>query len=214
MLARIGIPFPACVIPSLPISLMPHLLHLNHMVCIWPIGTSHTHKHFRSIYPRVPRVPLAYRKFGSTELLHESSSLIFRNVILILTSKARPYEGRIRLNMDPTAPSGNNTQPMSVPTRSKLLSGSFKQFFNKPALSHPQKNLTVQLHNAEVRANMSSASDITSSANSGFPKISDAPGEQFEPRQTATSEDYTPDPSNSIPLSGPRQRLVDDVNIP
>ncbi|KAF1980516.1 hypothetical protein BU23DRAFT_576422 [Bimuria novae-zelandiae CBS 107.79] len=49
-----------------------------------------------------------------------------------------------------------------------------------------------------------------------FPKTSDAPDEQFEPRQTATSEDYTPDPSKSLKLSlapppPPRQRLVDDI---
>ena len=37
------------------------------------------------------------------------------------------------------------------------------------------------------------------------------PGEQFEPRQTAPSEDYTPDPSKSIKLSPARQALVDDV---
>lgn len=40
---------------------------------------------------------------------------------------------------------------------------------------------------------------------------SSEPGEKFEPRQTAPSEDYTPDPSKSIPLSPARQRLVDDV---
>ena len=37
------------------------------------------------------------------------------------------------------------------------------------------------------------------------------PGEQFEIRQTAKSEDYTPNPSSSIKLSPARQRLVDDV---
>ncbi|KAF1986768.1 hypothetical protein K402DRAFT_393393 [Aulographum hederae CBS 113979] len=40
---------------------------------------------------------------------------------------------------------------------------------------------------------------------------STAPGENFEPRQTATSDDYTPDPSKSLPLSPPRQALVDDI---
>ena len=38
-----------------------------------------------------------------------------------------------------------------------------------------------------------------------------APGEAFEPRQTSTSEDYTPDPSKSIPLSPQRQALIDDI---
>jgi len=41
--------------------------------------------------------------------------------------------------------------------------------------------------------------------------MSTAPGEQFEVRQTSTSEDYTPDPSKSLPLSPARQALVDDI---
>ncbi|KAH6872205.1 hypothetical protein BKA58DRAFT_313557 [Alternaria rosae] len=120
-------------------------------------------------------------------------------------------------------------------SRSKLLSTNLKNFISKPALKHPQKALTVQLWNAEQKANPSSSNppprlaarqqraemststsgqatgDIVSSANSGFPKTSDAPGEQFEPRQTATSEDYEPDPSKSIKLSPQRQALVDDI---
>lgn len=40
---------------------------------------------------------------------------------------------------------------------------------------------------------------------------SSAPGENFEVRQTAPSEDYTPDPSKSLPLSPARQSLVDDI---
>jgi hypothetical protein len=39
--------------------------------------------------------------------------------------------------------------------------------------------------------------DIVTKGNSGFPKTSDAPGEQFELRQTATGEDYEPNPSKS-----------------
>lgn len=101
---------------------------------------------------------------------------------------------------------GHNNVPMPIPSRSKLLSTGLKDFVNRHALVHPQKNLTVQLHNAEVRANMSSSA-------SGFPKSSDVPGEQFEPRQTATSEDYTPDYAQSLELSPARQRLVDDVCI-
>jgi len=37
------------------------------------------------------------------------------------------------------------------------------------------------------------------------------PGEHFEARQTAKSEDYTPDPKKSLPLSPARQALVDDI---
>ncbi|KAH7406777.1 hypothetical protein DE146DRAFT_607656 [Phaeosphaeria sp. MPI-PUGE-AT-0046c] len=111
--------------------------------------------------------------------------------------------------------------PYSVPaatsgSRSKLLSTNFKYFLSKPAITHPQKALTVQLHNAQQRSNMSSSAgqgapmtgDIATNANSGFPKDSNAPGEQFEPRQTATSEDYEPDPSKSLKLSPQRQALL------
>ncbi len=38
-----------------------------------------------------------------------------------------------------------------------------------------------------------------------------ASGENYEPRQTHPSEDYTPDPSQSLPLSKERQALVDDI---
>lgn len=101
---------------------------------------------------------------------------------------------------------------MSAPTRSKLLSSGFKNFLNKPALSHPQRNLTVQFHNAEVRANMLSTNNA-GAGSADMPKTSEMPGEHFEPRQTATSEDYTPDVRKSIRLSVPRQRLVDDVGF-
>ncbi|KAI9663149.1 MAG: hypothetical protein M1821_008197 [Bathelium mastoideum] len=48
-------------------------------------------------------------------------------------------------------------------------------------------------------------------ANQSMPTDSSLPGEHFEPRQTSTSEDYTPNPSKSLPLSPARQRLVDDI---
>ena len=95
--------------------------------------------------------------------------------------------------------------PDVVPNRSKLLSTGFRDFVNRHALAHPQKALTVQLYNAEVRANMS---------NENFPKTADVLGEQFEPRQTAMSDDFTPNPAKSIKLNPPRQRLVDDVYAP
>ncbi|KAF2678084.1 hypothetical protein K458DRAFT_446675 [Lentithecium fluviatile CBS 122367] len=79
-----------------------------------------------------------------------------------------------------------------------------------PALAYPQKNLTVQLHNARVRADISSTAGTPGDKAFDFPKISDAPGEQFELRKTDTSEDCTPDPSKSLKLSPGRQALVDD----
>ena len=41
--------------------------------------------------------------------------------------------------------------------------------------------------------------------------MSSVPGEQFEVRQTSSSEDWHPDPSKSLPLSPTRQALIDDV---
>ncbi|KAL3428115.1 hypothetical protein PVAG01_01624 [Phlyctema vagabunda] len=38
-----------------------------------------------------------------------------------------------------------------------------------------------------------------------------APGEQFEVRQTSSTEDWHPDPSKSIPISPARQALLDDI---
>ncbi|KAG9191523.1 hypothetical protein G6011_10257 [Alternaria panax] len=137
--------------------------------------------------------------------------------------------------MDSASDNPNSMPAATSGSRSKLLSTGLKDFLSKPALKHPQKAFTVQLWNAEQkvnptgnnppprlaagqqRAEMSTSTngrttgDIVSSANSGFPKTSDAPGEQFEPRQTATSEDYEPDASKSIKLSPQRQALVDDI---
>ncbi|CAO2652369.1 Nn.00g006520.m01.CDS01 [Neocucurbitaria sp. VM-36] len=118
--------------------------------------------------------------------------------------------------MDPTSGSSNSMPAATSGSRSKLLSTNFKNFLSKPAVTHPQKALTVQLWNSDQKARMSSSTgqatgDIVTSANSGFPKTSDKPGEHFEPRQTATSEDYEPIPSKSIKLSPQRQALVDDI---
>jgi hypothetical protein len=99
-------------------------------------------------------------------------------------------------------------------SRSKLISGNFKKIFSGPGISHPQKNFTAQLHNAEHQSKIASHNDIKTSAESGFPDTSSVPGEQFEPRQTATSEDYEPNPAKSIKLSPARQALVDDVRDP
>ncbi|KAF1813590.1 hypothetical protein P152DRAFT_506491 [Eremomyces bilateralis CBS 781.70] len=41
--------------------------------------------------------------------------------------------------------------------------------------------------------------------------MASAPGEQFEPRQTTMSDDYTPDPLLSLPLDAERQAVVDDI---
>jgi hypothetical protein len=97
-------------------------------------------------------------------------------------------------------------------SRSKLISGNFKNIFSGSGISHPQKNFTAQLYNAEQRTNMSSDSNIKQSAKPGFSDTLDTPEEQVEPRQIGTNEDYEPNPSKSIKLSPARQRLVDDVH--
>jgi hypothetical protein len=42
-------------------------------------------------------------------------------------------------------------------------------------------------------------------------RMSSKPGEEFEVRQTSSSEDWTPDPSKSLKLPANRQALIDDV---
>ena len=44
-----------------------------------------------------------------------------------------------------------------------------------------------------------------------FPVDPKLPGKFFEPRQTFTTGDYTPNPSKSLPLSPARRALVDDI---
>jgi hypothetical protein len=61
-------------------------------------------------------------------------------------------------NTPPTNTASDNSQSIPAATsgsRSKLLSGNFKTFLSKPALTHPQKALTVELHNAQVKSNSS-----------------------------------------------------------
>jgi hypothetical protein len=57
----------------------------------------------------------------------------------------------------------NKDQSHSIPaptsgSRSKLLSTNFKSFLSKPAVTHPQKVLTVELHNADVKSSSGGAS--------------------------------------------------------
>lgn len=49
------------------------------------------------------------------------------------------------------------------------------------------------------------------SGTENFPDMANKPGENFEVRQTSSDDDYTPDPSKSIPLPPNRQALVDDI---
>lgn len=66
----------------------------------------------------------------------------------------------------------------------------------KPKLHHQRRNpLTPQ--NTRTMSNM--------------PNDSSLPGENFEPRQTSKTDDWTPDPSKSLPLNPARQALIDDI---
>jgi hypothetical protein len=52
-------------------------------------------------------------------------------------------------------PEQSSTIPAATSgSRSKLLSTNVKKFLSKDALAHPQKALTVELHNDEVRSKM------------------------------------------------------------
>jgi len=51
----------------------------------------------------------------------------------------------------------------------------------------------------------------TETSKTHFTSDPNAPGEQFEVRQTSESADWKPDPSKSIRLSPARQALVDDI---
>ena len=71
---------------------------------------------------------------------------------------------------------------------------------------------SLSRHTFFTAVRMSNPNEPKVDATSNFPgKNSDTPGEQFEVRQTAPSDDYTPDPSKSLPLSPARQALVDDI---
>lgn len=56
----------------------------------------------------------------------------------------------------------SNTIPAATSgSRTKLLSGNLKSFLSKPALKHPQQALTVQLFNAEQKANSGATTTTT-----------------------------------------------------
>jgi hypothetical protein len=64
----------------------------------------------------------------------------------------------------PTSKHAQSIPAATSGSRSKLLSTNFKAFLSKPAIGHPQKALTVQLHNAEQQSNMSSNAKQTHKA--------------------------------------------------
>lgn len=51
----------------------------------------------------------------------------------------------------------------------------------------------------------------TETSKTNFATSGNVPGEHFEIRQTSSDEDYTPDPSKSIPLSPARKALIEDI---
>ncbi|KDQ55153.1 hypothetical protein JAAARDRAFT_79960 [Jaapia argillacea MUCL 33604] len=57
---------------------------------------------------------------------------------------------------------------------------------------------------------MSSSTSNGTSAPADLPK-GDAPGAAYEVRNVSSSEDWKPNPTNSIPLPPNRQRLIDDI---
>ncbi|KAI9705198.1 MAG: hypothetical protein M1820_005345 [Bogoriella megaspora] len=117
--------------------------------------------------------------------------------------------------MDPTSNAGQNPKPMIQETRSHLLRSNISKTLHKSTLLHPQKTLTARLNAIDNPSSSSSSQPISTTSptmtTQSLPTDPSLPGEHFEPRQTSTSEDYTPNPSKSLPLSPARQRLVDDI---
>lgn len=75
-----------------------------------------------------------------------------------------------------------------------------------PCLKQTRSNLRPFTTTTTISSSMSSNSKMESAS---IP--ASAAGENYEPRQTSSSEDYTPDPAKSLPLSKERQALVDDI---
>lgn len=57
----------------------------------------------------------------------------------------------------------------------------------------------------------SQGQSLGDSSKAHFPIDPSLPGKFFEPRQSNLTEDYTPNPSKSVPLSPARKALVDDI---
>lgn len=72
-----------------------------------------------------------------------------------------------------------------------------------PPLDEPGTSTAKQLHHFPSKMASTSIGATGAPAN--------APGEQHEVRQTTTTEDMKPNPSQSLPLSAARQALVDDI---
>ncbi len=66
----------------------------------------------------------------------------------------------------------------------------------KPRLHHQSLNRLTPQHTRTM---------------SNMPNDSSLPGENFEPRQNSKTDDWTPNPSKSLPLNPARQALVDDI---
>ncbi|KAB2571661.1 hypothetical protein DBV05_g9691 [Lasiodiplodia theobromae] len=77
----------------------------------------------------------------------------------------------------------------------------------RDSLTQQQNTTNKPNTTAATPATMSTSTTAATTATASSSK----PGEHFEPRQTATDEDYTPDPTKSLPLDAARQALVDDI---
>ena len=95
------------------------------------------------------------------------------------------------------------------------MSFAFRHIYPVPRLtsiSRVQRTSSKTLLSTARVLKMSDPNMPNVDATTNFPQHTSAtPGERFETRQVATSEDYTPDPSKSLPLSAARQRLLDDI---
>jgi len=91
---------------------------------------------------------------------------------------------------------------------------SFCTRINQRRILPTSKALIPRLKQQNLTLRHFTTTTTMSSSNGNIEKASipaSAPGENYEPRQTHPTEDYTPDPSKSIKLSPHRQALVDDI---
>lgn len=81
---------------------------------------------------------------------------------------------------------------------------------DEPEPEGARRDSLTQQQNTTNKPNTTAATPATMPTSTTTASTS-KPGEHFEPRQTATDEDYTPDPAKSLPLDAARQALVDDI---
>lgn len=128
-------------------------------------------------------------------------------ISILLKDMKLPPISSLRIYTSFPCPFQTVSEPKSLPLRNFIK----YTLPHRPARSFSTTHIKLhQLTKTTMAANTNhSPSPSAPIASASIPPS--APGENYEPRQTHPSEDYTPDPSKSLPLSPVRQALVDDI---